>query len=260
MGSQTIQSKLWGKQPQEWSAQEATGRTGYEFVLNALPAKKQGLQLLDIGCGTGYFCNMAVNAGITVTGFDATPELIAIAKQRSASATFLVGDMEELPFRDNSFDVVCGFNSFQYAADTKHAIAEAKRVLVNKGKFAAMIWGNKEDCEAATYLKALGSLMPPPPPGAPGPFALTENKLLENILDAAGFINISSTDVASVWDYPDTDTAIKALLSAGPAARAIEHSGYEKVREVVLESLQPFIQNNGHVVYHNKFRVVMAEK
>lgn len=50
-----------------------------------------------------------------------------------------------------------------------------------------MIWGNKEDCENFTYLKAIGSLLPPPPPGTGGPFALSENQLLEKILKAVGF-------------------------------------------------------------------------
>ncbi len=69
--------------------------------------------------------------------------------------------MEELPFTDKTFDVVSGFNSFQYAANTKNALIEAKRVMKDNGQLAVMIWGNKEDCEAATYLKAIGSLLPP---------------------------------------------------------------------------------------------------
>ena len=123
-----------------------------------------------------------------------------------------------------------------------------------------MIWGNKEDCEAATYLKAVGSLLPPPPPGAPGPFALTENHLLDSILEEIGFKILNNTDVVSVWDYPDIDTALRGLLSVGPAAKAIENSGYNKVHETVLVAVQPYVQSNGHVVYKNKFRVVIAEK
>ncbi len=74
--------------------------------------------------------------------------------------------------------------------------------------------GDKEDCEAVTYLKALGSLLPPPPPGAPGPFALTENHLLETILEEIGLKILDSTDVDCIWDYPDIETAIKGLLSS----------------------------------------------
>ena len=259
MGSQTIQGKLWGQRPKDWSEiQEQTGKAGYDFVLNFLSVT-QATKLLDIGCGSGYFCKLAVDKKIDVTGLDATTELLDEAKKRVPTANFHVGEMEELPFEEKSFDVVCGFNSFQYAADIKNALLEAKRVLKDGGKIAAMIWGNKEDCEAATYLKAVGSLLPPPPPGAGGPFALSENQLLEKILEEIGFKIISNTDISSIWDYPDTDTALKGLLSAGPAAKAIENSGFEKVYETILKSVEPYIQSDGHVVYSNKFRVVIAE-
>ncbi len=260
MGSQTIQGKLWGQRPKDWSEiQEKTGESGYNFVLDHLslaPATK----LLDVGCGSGYFCKLATDREIDVTGLDATAELIAEAKKRISAADFFIGEMEELPFEENTFDVVCGFNSFQYASNIKNALVEAKRVLKDGGKLAVMIWGNKEDCEAATYLKAVGGLLPPPPLGVGGPFALSENQALETILAEAVFKILNKTDVTSVWDYPDTDTALKGLLSSGPAARAIEICGFETVYETTLKAIQPYIQDNGHIVYNNKFRIVIAEK
>lgn len=260
MGSQAIQGKLWGQHPDDWAdIQEKTGRTDYDFVFNNVSVSA-ATKLLDIGCGTGYFSTLAGEKGASVTGLDATPEFIEVAKKRLPNATFLLGEMEALPFDDDSFDIVCGCNSFQYAANTKNALAEAKRVLNKNGKLVAIIWGNKEDCEAATYLKAVGSLLPPPPPGAPGPFALTENHLLEKILEEIGFKIITSTDVSSTWDYPDVQTALKGLLSAGPVAKAVEASGFERVHQAISDVIQPYIQTNGHVVFHNKFRVVISEK
>lgn len=261
MGSQAAQSLLWGRSPKDWSyIQEPTGQAGYDYALKALNLKS-GDTLLDIGCGSGLFASQAAAAtGATITGIDATEILIDTAKKRAPRVTFLTGEMEELPFPDASFDVVTGFNSFQYAASVANAFEEAKRVLKPGGRLVVMIWGNKEDCEAATYLKAVGSMLPTPPPGAPGPFALTENHLLEKNLESIGFTIESNNDIPTVWDFPDTDTAIHGLLSAGPAVKAIDHSGREQVRDAVSASFQRFIQSNGHVVYHNKFRVVIAKK
>ncbi|MBC6113152.1 class I SAM-dependent methyltransferase [Pedobacter fastidiosus] len=260
MGSQAIQGKLWGQRSKDWSEiQEQTGKAGYDFVLDYVSINS-ATKLLDVGCGSGYFCEMAFEKGADITGLDATTELIIEAKKRVPNAKFLVGEIEELPFEENSFDLVCGFNSFQYAANIKNALVESKRVLKNGGSLAVMIWGNKEDCEAASYLKAVGSLLPSPPPGSGGPFALSENQLLENTLEEVGLKIICNNDIASVWDYPNLDTALKGLLSAGPAAKAIETSGFEMVYETTLNAVKPYIQQNGRVVYHNKFRIVIAKK
>ncbi len=259
MGSQAIQGKLWGQRPKDWSEiQEQTGKAGYDFVLDYL-SLQPGTKLLDIGCGSGYFSKLAIDKHADVTGLDASHELIDEAIKRASDGKFQVGEMEELPFEDNTFDMVCGFNSFQYAASTKNALAEAERVLKNRGHLAVTIWGNKEDCEAASYLRAVGSLLPPPPPGAGGPFALSENQALEGILEEIGFEIICNMDIVSVWDYPDIDTALKGLLSAGPAAKAIENSGFEEVYQTVLNAVKPYIKQNGHVIYNNTSRVVIAK-
>lgn len=167
--------------------------------------------------------------------------------------------MEVLPFENNTFDFVCGFNSYQYAANIKNALSEAKRVLKDKGKLVIMIWGNKEDCEALTYLKAIGSLLPPSP-GAAGPFALSENRLLEKTLEEVGFRIITNDDVDAIWDYPNSEIALKGLLSAGPVAKAIDNSGFEKVYDAVAADVQTHIQEGGRVVYKNTYRVAICEK
>jgi len=200
MGSQAIQGKLWGKNPKDWATiQEPTANAGYKHALDFLKLSAAD-NVLDVGCGSGLFVGMAHEKGAAVTGFDATEQLIEQAKLRVPGLTFLVGEMEELPFTDSEFSVVTGFNSFQYAANVKNALTEAKRVLKPGGKLVAMIWGNQEDCEAATYFKALGGLLPPPPPGALSPFALTENHLLESILEENGPKILNGTHVPSVWD------------------------------------------------------------
>lgn len=260
MGSKAIQGELWGQQPKNWAEiQEQTGKAGYDYALDFLDLKT-GDKLLDVGCGSGLFSSFASATGAEVTGIDASEKLIDEAKRRTKAADFLAGEMEELPFDHNTFDVVCGFNSFQYAANVKNALEEAGRVLKKQGKIVVMIWGNKEDCEAATYLKAVGSLLPPPPAGAPGPFALSENRLLENLLEESGFKIVDNADITSVWNYPDKDTALKGLISAGPVAKAIGHSGFEKVYNTVSEAVDPYVKDNGHVVYQNKFRIIIAEK
>jgi ubiquinone/menaquinone biosynthesis C-methylase UbiE len=260
MGSQATQAQLWGTAQKDWTnIQEPTGRSGYDHALNILNLSDKD-SLLDVGCGSGLFCTLAASKARFITGLDATVELVEETRRRLPTYPFLVGEMEDLPFPDEAYDVVTGFNSFQYAFSVANALNEAHRVLRPGGRLVVMIWGNKEDCEAFSFLKAVGSLMPPPPPGAPGPFALSENQELEKVLQKAGFTIQQTTDVPSIWDYPDTTIALKGLLSAGPSVRAIRHSGYDQVAATVTSTFPPYTRENGHVVYNNKFRVVLATK
>jgi SAM-dependent methyltransferase len=260
MGSQAAQAQLWGRQPKDWSSiQEPTGKAGYDYALSALKLTGQET-LLDIGCGTGVFLSLAAPKVRWIVGFDATVEFAEEARRRLPAYPFLVGDMEDLPLPDEAYDIVTGFNSFQYAANVSNALAEALRVLKPGGRLVAMIWGNKEDCQAAVSLGAIGGLLPPPPPGTPGPFALSEQQALEKTLEKAGFTNVQSTDIDTIWDYPDVATLLRGFLSTGPATKAIATVGYDKVAETVTATLAPFTRPDGHVVYKNKFRVVIASR
>ncbi len=83
---------------------------------------RAGQQVLDVGCGSGLFCHLAAKRDAQVAGTDAAPKLIEIAKSRTSSGDFRVGEMEELPFADGLFDLVTGFISFQYASDPINAL------------------------------------------------------------------------------------------------------------------------------------------
>ena len=59
-----------------------------------------------------------------MSGLDAAEALLDVARKRTPSGDFRQGEMEELPFADGTFDVVTGFNSFQYAADPVNALRQ----------------------------------------------------------------------------------------------------------------------------------------
>ncbi len=72
---------------------------------------------LDVGCGSGLAAQIAARRGAEVSGIDAADALLEIARARTPKGTFERGDLESLPFADKTFDVVTGFNSFQYAGN-----------------------------------------------------------------------------------------------------------------------------------------------
>jgi SAM-dependent methyltransferase len=169
-----------------------------------------------------------------------------------------VGEIEDLPWAETSFDVVTGFNAFQYAATPVNALREARRVAVPGADVFIATWGASQDCEAAGYLRALDALLPPPPPGGPGPFALSEPGALERLAIEAGLTPGEHLEVECIWHYTDLDTALRGLLSAGPAVRAARHSGEDRVRRAVTEAIMPFRTARGGYRIENTFRCLIA--
>ena len=259
-GSAAIQARLWGARARDWAeVQEGTAVIGlYEEVFDRTKVGR-GTTLLDVGCGAGRACTIAAQRGASVTGLDATPELLAIARQRVPNAVFHLGDMETLPFPDDGFDVVTGFNSFQYAADPVRALREARRVARPGGQIVVTVWGLPEETEALGLLKAIADLLPPPPPGAPGPFALSEPDALAGLVRQADLVPLRAGAVPCVWQYSDLETALRGNLSTGPAVRASQIAGEARVREVVRESLAPFAQPDGTYRLLNTFRYLIAQ-
>lgn len=256
-GSAPVQGRLWSAKARDWTTLEAKMVAQYESALENVEIGT-GTKLLDVGCGAGLFLRLAAQRGATVTGMDAAAELIEIARERLPDADLTVGEMESLPYEDSSFDVITGFNSFQFAADPARALREAGRVAKRGAPIVIATWGRPEQCEAAGYVKAVGSLLPPPPPGAPGPFALSEEGAIEEFAVKGGLTPGERHEVLCVWAYPDEDTLLRALKSTGFAVKAAESAGEEKVTEAVLEAVAPYRTSDGGYRLENVFTYLVA--
>lgn len=258
MGTANLQSQLWGARASDWAeVQEGTIIPLYQAILDKTKVGA-GTAFLDVGCGAGMFCQMATQRGAQVSGLDATEPLLAIARQRVPNGDFRAGEMEELPYGDNQFDLVTGVNAFQYAGNRVNAIKEACRVARAGASVVIGVWGKAEDCQAGAYLAALGALLPPPPPGSPGPWALSQDGALEALATQAGLTPTKVVDVDCPWVYRDEATALRGLLSAGPAMRAIQHAGEQAARDAVAKAIAPFKTASGGYELQNKFRYLIA--
>jgi SAM-dependent methyltransferase len=259
-GSAEVQGELWSERARDWSIfQERTTMPLYEAALPRLGISA-GTRILDVGCGSGMFCHLAAQRGADVDGIDAAPALVDIARQRVPTGHFWIGEMETLPFDSNEFDVVTGFNSFQYAANPRRALGEAARVVRQDGLALVAIWGPTEQCEAQAYIGAVVSVLPPPPAGTPGPFALSDERALRAFASGAGLTPIDVVDVDVPFVYPDMESALRGVLSAGPAARSIRAAGEGHVRDLVAAALAPYRLSSGGVRLENRFRYLVAAK
>ena len=161
-GSAAIQGELWSEGADDWAdLMEPTEAPLHLAGLDQL-AVGPGVSLLDVGCGSGAVLRIAADRGADVTGIDASPALAAHARLRVPGSRVEVGDIQFLPFEDGSFDVVTGFNSFQYAADRTAALREARRVLRTDGRVLMAVWGRPEQCDGETVIDAVRALLPTP--------------------------------------------------------------------------------------------------
>ncbi len=251
------QRDLWGARPREWCAMEAQVRPLYERVLDRIGVG-HGTEVLDVGCGAGLAAQIAAQRGAVVSGLDATPGLLSIARERVPNGEFTVGELESLPYDENSFDAVIGFNSFQYAANPRTALEQARAVTRPGAPVVIATWAVPERCEAAAYLAALGQLLPAPPPGAPGPFALSAPGALEDLAIEAGLAPHDAEEVACPWHFADLESALSAMLAAGPAIKAIRTAGEDRVRRAVAAAIAPFAQPSGGYVIGSAFRYLLT--
>jgi len=93
-------------------------------------------RILDVGCGPGVFEKTLPN--FCIVGVDSDPGMIQAAGKQ-CSNEFVLGDAENLPFRDNSFDCLFYVTSMEFTGDYRKAIDEAARVLSRKGRIVVLM-------------------------------------------------------------------------------------------------------------------------
>jgi SAM-dependent methyltransferase len=253
-----INGRLWGTQARDWATiQEPQFRPLYSAVFERTGVTA-GIRYLDVGCGAGLAVQMADALGAKASGIDASEGLLAIARERTSAADIRQGDLEELPFGDGGFDLVTGFNSFQYAGNPTVALREAARVAEPNGQIVIVTWGEPEGMPAVSVIAALKSLMPPPPPGTPGPFALSDEKALRQFATNAGLTPLDVFDVDNPFVFPDEPTALCGWSSSGVAVRASELATEAAVHDAHRKAITPFRRPDGSYRIGASFRCLLA--
>lgn len=256
-----MSAEHWGRRPRDWAdLAEPSNAPLFERVLGVVGAGP-GVSLLDVGCGSGYALCLAADTGCTVTGLDITPELLAIAAERAPQATLVQGGMDALPFDDETFDVVVGFNAFPFADDPAHAVSEAARVVRRGGVVAATTFAEPERNESTALHLALEPLRARRALSrAHLPYGLSEPGGLQRLLAEAGLSQLTAGEVSLVWAHPTVDEAIRAVLASGGGAMAIEAAGEPAARAALTAAVASFTDSAGTVQMRNVFRYAVGRR
>jgi SAM-dependent methyltransferase len=215
-----------------------------------------GTRVLDMGCGTGEFLDMAATRGAEVAGIDAAQAMVSIGRWRMPGADLRIGSIEDLPWPDDAFDVVTAFNAVQFAADRRAAMREAARVVRPGGHVAVTAWAADAVCEVEAVSIALEELAA----GAPAPRGprLGEPGIIEELTDAVGLEVRAAHEVAVPYEVPDDETLQRAFRLDAVLAGAFERAAEDAVRATIADAARPFRRKDGSYRFENVFRVVVS--
>lgn len=230
----------------------------YEKIIDDLSIG-YNVSLLDVGCGSGLFCRHAFAKGANVTGIDNDVNLVNTAKLRVPSEKFVLGDMSNLPFADNSFGIVSFIQSLSFAANQLEVLREAKRVLQLDGVLVIATWGNDASGALPSYFKTIEQFY-------------SDNRkennhlvhsqfgVVETLLKETGFLAVRQENFSAISTYTDPDAVMNTILSSSPARDAIDQAGYSRVFDAVYKDLLPFQQPDKSFRIENHFQIFYAKQ
>jgi ubiquinone/menaquinone biosynthesis C-methylase UbiE len=103
-----------------------------------------GDKILDIGCGTGRLCNQVEEKGVEYHGVDISRKELELARKACPAGDFQLATMRNLPFEDETFDVIFHIASLHHLLTKQErleALGEAYRVLKPGGTFHLTVMG-----------------------------------------------------------------------------------------------------------------------
>jgi len=114
-------------------------RLQVEFIAEEIEClKKEDFKVLEAGCGTGRILIPLAEKGINIYGVDPAINMLAVLKNKIGNKNLAVelkeGDIENIPYPDNTFDVVYTMHVLMHMSIHKKAISEMYRILKPRGK------------------------------------------------------------------------------------------------------------------------------
>jgi ubiquinone/menaquinone biosynthesis C-methylase UbiE len=201
-----------------------------------------GDKVLDVATGSGNTAISAARRFCEVTGIDYVPELIEDARKRAEveglEITFEVGDAEDLPYPDASFDVVLSTLGVMFAPDQEKVAEELLRVCRNGGKIGLANW--TPDGFIGNMFRTLGKHVPPPSGIKSPPLWGTEERLRE--LLGEGVASLEVTRRSYILRYPSARHFVEYFRSYyGPTLKAFESLDREG-QEALAKDLEELLE------------------
>ena len=231
-------------------------------------AVKPGDRILDVACGTGIVARTAIHRtginGTSVTGLDPNPGMLAVADSIAPGPVWKEGVAEELPFEDESFDVVVSQFGLMFFQDKSEALREMHRVLAPGGRLVVAVFDsidNNPGYRAMTEIfeRTAGEEVAK---ALRGPFSLGETEELKALCYESGLFSAEVTTHSGKARFPDVRSMVLADVKGWFPLAGI-HLSDERIDEVVqqVESALPeYISSDGRLEFPMPAHFIMASK
>jgi SAM-dependent methyltransferase len=237
------------------------GGQRHSAKLVALAGIRPGASVLDVGGGYGEPSLTAARvAGPKgrVVCTDISPQLLAFARERAREAglgniEFIEADAEQLDFEKGSFDAIVSRALLMFLPDVSGTLRRLHSFLKPGGRLAVSVWGDKSKVQFATagliIADELG--LPPPPPGLPGIFALSDQHRLKSLARQAGFQDVETGTTAVIFETATPAQFTEFIRDVAPAFSALLRDQTSAAREriwgKVTEAYGQFADPTGRV-------------
>jgi SAM-dependent methyltransferase len=232
----TLVDEGWGRSAVDFSTLSELGNCREYVAMHHRLGVDAGDRLLDMACGSGLAIELARLRGAACSGIDASARLVAVARDRNPESDIRIGDMNELPWDEASFDVVTSFRGIW--GTTPNAVAEIRRVLRPGGRVGITVWGHLKMSPGAWALAPLRLAATEKVENQAAMVSLGRPGAGEQLLESSGFRDIERVEVPFAWEFADPELYARALTSSGPAYEAIQNVGEAEFRRAAVEEAQ----------------------
>lgn len=231
-----------------------------EWLIERLDPRPQQT-ILDLAAGlgeTGFLAAPRVGGTGRVLVTDVAPRMVAAAGRRAAEFGVTNGEFRELDAERMALEsecvdgVVCRWG-YMLMADPGAAFGETYRVMRPGGRLAFSVFGAPERNPWASLVGRIlvaERHIPPPVPGSPGIFALSDPKRIHELVTRAGFASPDVAEMPLTWRFPSPDAYWWVLTemagAISPILRGLAPEAQAKVRAHMEHVAQPFRAGDGY--------------